>query len=68
MGATLKRWDGSELEWLAFTGASGFSKFIGTNLLYSGFYPFFLVFEVGYYNVASEISDVATGNGHDHIT
>ena len=68
MGATLKRRDGSEQDGLVFTGASGFSKFIGTDLLYSGFYPFPLVFEVDCYNVASELGNVATGNGHDHIT
>lgn len=44
IGATLKRRDGSERVWLVFIGASGFSKFIDTDLLYSGFYPFFLVF------------------------
>lgn len=44
IGATLKRRDGSERAGLVFTGASGFSKFIDTGLLYSGFYPFFLVF------------------------
>ena len=44
MGATLKRRDGSERAELVITGVSGFSKFICTGLLYSGFYPFFLVF------------------------
>jgi hypothetical protein len=67
MGATLKRRDGSERDGLVFAGASGFSKFIGTDLLYSGFYPFFLVFEVGCYNLASEFGNLATENGHDHI-
>ena len=32
------------------------------------FTHFSLFFDVGCYNVASEISNVATGNGHDHIT
>jgi len=44
IGATLKRRDGSWWDDPVFTGASGFSKFIDTDLLYSGFYPFFLVF------------------------
>lgn len=44
IGATLKRRDGSERAGLVFTGASGFSKFISTDLLYSSFYPFFFVF------------------------
>lgn len=44
MGATLNRRDGSECEGLAFTGDAAFSEFINTDLLYSGFYPFSLVF------------------------
>jgi hypothetical protein len=39
IGATLKRRDGSEREGLVFKGASGFSEFIDTGLLYGGFYP-----------------------------
>ncbi|MBD9586834.1 hypothetical protein IB254_07165 [Pseudomonas sp. PDM03] len=68
MGATLKRRDGSERLGLVITGASGFSKVIDTDLLYDGFYPFPLSFKFGCYKVASEIGNVATGNGHDHIT
>ena len=68
MGATLKRRDGSGRVWSMVTGVSGFSKFIDTDLLYSGFYPFPLFADPACYNVASWISNVATGNGHDHIT
>lgn len=44
MGATLNRRDGSEREGLVFIGATAFSEFIDTDLLYSGFYPFSFVF------------------------
>lgn len=42
MGATLKRREGSEREVLVFAWVTAFSKFISTDLLYSGFCPFSL--------------------------
>jgi len=51
-----------------FTRASGFSGFINTDLIYSGFYPFSLFLESGCYIVATGLGNVATGYGHDHIT